>query len=333
MSWSAVQGQPLALRVLKTHLERQCVPPAYLFAGPQGVGKRLAAIELAKALNCEAPKDGACGECRQCGRFGRAVHPDLHVIEPQGATHLIRIDEIRQLLGRVMLRPYMARYQVAILEGADRLTEEAANSLLKTLEEPPAFTRFVLLTDQPSHCLPTIVSRCQRVRFQRLADEVLAALLVRHELCDAATAPAVARVSQGSLALAARMAKEWDEFRERCDRLSAAAPGPWLEWSSPTERKELAPWVAHSLLWLRDVALAGIGCEALVHHPESVAAIRAQAGRMDRDRCLATAQRLAQWHESLEHMANPRLVGTMLREAWVSLLGTPEPAAPSGRPR
>ena len=167
----------MVLRLLQRHLAQGRVPSAFLFTGPEGVGKRLTAFEVAKALNCERLAEEACDQCEQCRRIDRRVHPDVHELTPQGALEAIRIDEIRQVMSRIALRPFMARVQVVILDGADRLTEEAANSLLKLLEEPPGHARLFLLASQPTRCLPTIVSRCEMVRFWRLPSALVEAVL------------------------------------------------------------------------------------------------------------------------------------------------------------
>jgi DNA polymerase-3 subunit delta' len=127
---------------------------------------------MAKALNCLAPsaQDRPCDACIPCRHIARHIHPDVHWLSPGGSSDQVKIDAVRQVLGRIALRPFSGRYQAVLLDGAHRLTEEAANSLLKSLEEPPAHTRFVLTTSQLSRCLPTITSRCQLVRFHRLPD-------------------------------------------------------------------------------------------------------------------------------------------------------------------
>ena len=166
MSWDSILGQAFAKRVLQGHLADGRVAHAYLLAGPDGTGKRLVALEMAKALNCTASGPHPCDVCPTCVQIGRGTHPDVHTLSPVAPSETIRIEAVRQLLGRIVLRPFNAAFQVAIIDGAERLTEEAANSLLKALEEPPAHTRFLLTTAKPSVCLPTIVSRCHLVRCQ-----------------------------------------------------------------------------------------------------------------------------------------------------------------------
>ena len=166
MSWDKIPGQELAKRILQAHLAGGRVAHAYLLAGPDRAQKRGLAIELAKALNCAAEGAKPCDACATCSQITRGMHPDVHVLSPAGASETVRIEPVRQLLGRIALRPFNAAFQVAIIDEAEHLTEEAANSLLKSIEEPPSRTRFVLTTSRLSDCLPTIVSRCHLVRCQ-----------------------------------------------------------------------------------------------------------------------------------------------------------------------
>jgi len=322
MAWTDIQGQPLAVRILATHCRRGRVAPAYLFAGPDGVGKRLVARELAKALNCQRalagePEHAPCDACDACRRIVRGQHPDVHQLAPEGDSASIRIDAVRALLGRVGLRPFMANIQVAILDCADRLTDEAGNSLLKTLEEPPTWTRFVLLTSQPSRCLPTICSRCQPIRFQRLPLDVLEALLTRQGL-DAAAVSSISRVAQGSLSRAAELAQARDDHAATVEQLSGDDAQLWAQWTGPTDRDALGRWLRGSIGWLRDVMVAAAGEDDAIERATAAEAIRRQARRAGPRACARTAMRLVALQESLEQMANPRLVAALLREEWLA---------------
>ncbi|MFO0739035.1 MAG: DNA polymerase III subunit [Labilithrix sp.] len=231
---SAVRAQPTALKTLDYALESERVHHAYLFVGPDGVGKELAAFGLAQALVCEHTRYGrgdeptmglfgaepkrtrACGECSACQRarprddIRRPMHPDVVVIErglyaPQSIgkrtpeTQDISIDQVRTLvLARSAFAPHEGRAKVFIVRRADELSVSAANALLKTLEEPGDRTHFILLTSQPEALLPTILSRTQRVRFAPLPDDVVTQLLVESGV-DAKRAADIARLAAGSV--------------------------------------------------------------------------------------------------------------------------------------
>jgi len=320
MAWSAIRGQPVALRILQAHLRHKQVAPAYLFVGPEGVGKRLVARELAKTLNCEQEIEDPCDQCDNCRRMLRDVHPNLHLVAPQAPSNTIRIDEVREVVGNIALRPYMGVCSVVILDGADRLTEEAANALLKALEEPPGQTRFFLITVQPSHVLPTIVSRCQVIRFQRLSVDVIGDLLAQAVPCSPQVATSVSRLAQGSLSRAIELATQWSAYQTLLMQLAQGDYHRWLEWNVAPDRQKLSKWLAASILWLRDVAVTSCGGEGLVSHQDELTSIHQQAQQLNRERCVEVACQCIELLESLEQFVSPRLIGTLLREHWLSLL-------------
>jgi DNA polymerase III subunit delta' len=184
---------------------RGSLPPSLIFAGPQGVGKRRAAIALAQLFNCTSPgvvtaetgPDG-CGSCASCRRIARGVHADVLVIEP-GETGSIKVDQARHVIERSAYRPFEGRRRVVIVDDADAMEASAQNALLKTLEEPPTASTFVLVTARPDLLLPTVLSRCQRVRFGPLSPADVAAVLMREHGFAEQDAHAAAAVAEGSI--------------------------------------------------------------------------------------------------------------------------------------
>jgi DNA polymerase III subunit delta' len=169
-TWADIPGQDRVIARLRAAIAQQRVHHAYLFTGAAGSGKRRAALALASALNClETPGD-PCGHCEACDKIDAGIHPDVVTLEREGAAQIIPIENIRQqVVARVGLPPHEARVRVFLIDEAGALQPAAANSLLKTLEEPPARTMFVLGTTSPDLLLPTIRSRCQRVVFAPVA--------------------------------------------------------------------------------------------------------------------------------------------------------------------
>jgi len=160
-------GQDAVVAQLRHAIERDRVPHAYLFSGPPGAPLYDAAIALAMALSCQRTIAGdPCGECDACAKIVAAIHPDVITLVREGAAQIVPIESVRsQVISRLGISPHEGPVRVFIVEEATSLAPPAANALLKTLEEPPSRTLFVLCTTAPEQLLPTIRSRCQRIRF------------------------------------------------------------------------------------------------------------------------------------------------------------------------
>jgi len=193
---SSVRGQERALALLRQYLASGATPHGLLFAGEEGVGKEKAARAFVAALLCRAPgEDGACGHCPDCRLLASGAHPNFLRIVPE--THFLKIDEVRALKEELSLKAFSDRPRAAILVPADRMTPQAANALLKTLEEPPAGTHLLLVAHRVSQVMPTIVSRCQRVPFFPLPGETVRGIL--------AGLPEATGHSEGEVRLAAAL--------------------------------------------------------------------------------------------------------------------------------
>ena len=200
MALRDIRGHATLRRLVAAAVKRGTLPPSLVFSGPDGVGKRQVALALAALVNCEAPTDGdrqvysdACGECGTCRRIVRGVHADVILVE-YGDTGRIPVDAIRAVVEQASFRPFEGRRRVVVIDDADRLVPEAQNALLKTLEEPPDASVFVLVTSRPHMLLPTVRSRCPELRFGGLPTSDIVDLLVgQHEF-----KPAEAREAAGS---------------------------------------------------------------------------------------------------------------------------------------
>lgn len=320
MAWNDILGHDFVKHLWQSHLAYGTVANAYLLAGPSGVGKRRLALEMAKALNCAGLGQRPCDTCASCQQIQRHVHPDVHVIVPGGASEQIKIEDIRRLLGRIALRPFSATLQVVILDGAERLTEEAANSLLKALEEPPAHARFLLLTTQLSGCLPTIVSRCQLIRCHPLSADIVQHVLVEAHRVEPQVAQAVARLCQGSASQALALASRWNTYQQIVADLAGKDRAVWLAPAPAQTRQEVIELLDGMMRWLRDVAVAATTDAGHLVHAQHEPVLRRQAAAVDVDRCVSTALELWQLRESLEQFVSPRLVVALAREKWLSLI-------------
>ncbi|NPA32942.1 MAG: DNA polymerase III subunit gamma/tau [Aquificae bacterium] len=206
--FSQVVGQEAPVRILKNAVRSGKVAHAYLFAGPRGVGKTTLARILAKALNCPNAKEGEpCGECEVCREVDRGVFPDL--VELDAASNR-GIDDVRALKEAVQYKPIKGKHKVYIIDEAHMLTKEAFNALLKTLEEPPPSTVFVLCTTEYDKIPPTILSRCQRILFSRVPHEKIVDYLkdiCKKEglKCEEEALKLIARASEGCMRDAASL--------------------------------------------------------------------------------------------------------------------------------
>ncbi|MBS1113480.1 MAG: polymerase subunit gamma and tau, partial [Nitrospirae bacterium] len=174
MSFRDIIGQDRAVRILLKTIERARIPSSYLFAGESGIGKKLTAINLAKALNCLQPRThvsrlttyDCCDACSSCKKIDANIHPDFTLILPENGQ--IRIEEIRAIDSTLSLKAFEGTYKTVIIDDADTLNQSAANAFLKTLEEPPADSLIVLISSNPDRLPDTIRSRCSRINFMPL---------------------------------------------------------------------------------------------------------------------------------------------------------------------
>jgi DNA polymerase-3 subunit delta' len=305
MPFRDVIGHRTLVSLLARSIARGSLPPSLIFAGPTGVGKRLTAVAVAQTLNClslrpkpdsptvddattsrgasgstrtadpEIPPIDACGKCAACTRIARGVHPDVLLIEP-GDSGSIKIDPIRDAIDRASYRPFEGRRRVVIIDEADALVSQAQNALLKTLEEPPSASVFILVTSRPDALLATVLSRCPRLRFRPLEPAEVAAALIKQGSAER-EARAIAAAADGSVAQALEAsAGELVEAREVAARvlLQAAAtadPRRRLESAkdllpktstTAADRDQLARYLRAMASLVRDVALVGAGGDA-----------------------------------------------------------------------
>jgi DNA polymerase III subunit delta' len=209
-----IAGNSRVKQVLKRMLDSGRLPGALLFAGEEGVGKKLFALEVARALNCRTPRDNeACGQCSACTRIAKlnyperddadewnqiiwTDHPDVGlVIAPK---RVLRVEQMRQIEREANFRPFEGKARVFLIDEADKLNDASANALLKVLEEPPRTSYLILITARPAMLLPTILSRCQMIRFAPLTPEEIETQLTRKDI-DKKTARLRARAAGGSM--------------------------------------------------------------------------------------------------------------------------------------
>ena len=277
MSFKNIIGQDKAIRIIRDSAQDFEVSSSYLFIGPQGLGKFLTAKTLAKAVNCLEEKMDACDRCASCLKIEKNQHPDVHIIdaclsnsaEPdeqslQGQekkkTEAVKIEQIRQLQKEANLKPYEARKKVFIINDAHNLTEEAANALLKTLEEPPRDSLIIMVTAKPQLLLKTVISRCRRIKFYPLPRATLQDLLSNEYSVEASFAHFLAYFCEGRIgqALALKDTGIFNEKNKIIDEFvleEHAAFGYRRDLQSQDLRKCMNILVS----WFRDIYMLKVG--------------------------------------------------------------------------
>lgn len=312
MSFADLCGQDGPIDVLKRAVEKRRVPHAFLFYGAEGVGKRTAALVLAKALNCETGGADACDACLSCRKIDRGNHPDCIVIEPEG--QFIKVADIKELQERMRFRPLEGARRVVIIDDAERMNATSANSLLKTLEEPSAVNVFILVSSRP-HMLPmTILSRCHRLRFSPVPRDAIAAFLQREHGLAPDRALILASSSGGSIGRALSLHRGdylalRDGILDRIARGSLDPPG-CLELAGRLagEKEEILEALDVLKSWYRDLLVfreTG-GAGTLVHH-DRAADIGRLASAMSGESLLGAFQTIRAAAEAIERNANKAL--------------------------
>ena len=299
MPFADITGHEQPISLLQATLCSGRLAHAYLFYGEARIGKSMTAVRWAQALNCEQPSQtearDSCGRCRSCLQIAACTHPDYFVIEPdsKAATPQIKIEQVREIEQQFVYRPLVGERKICLIDDADRLTIGAANALLKTLEEPPGDSLFILVTSRP-HALPiTIRSRCQALRFTTPArTQVEAALILKREL-PPADARFLAVFADGRIgeALTVNVA-DVRARQQECLALvkpegltSSATILSAAESLAKTDRgEETLAWLTR---WIRDLVIVIVnGDQNQILHFDQLADLRRYAQRADVDALL-----------------------------------------------
>jgi DNA polymerase-3 subunit delta' len=325
LSWERVRGHNTLVQGFRRAVRRGRLAHAYLFTGPAGVGKRLFAVELAKALLCEQATAGslqACDHCSSCVQVEANTHPDFFTAARPPDALEFPIDLMRQLCQSFALKSARGRGKVVLIDDADDLNEEAANCFLKTLEEPPPRSVLILIGSTADRQLPTIVSRCQVIRFAPLAPELVEELLQAEGVEDSTLRARLVRLSGGSLGMARELADPalW-EFRgallDGLTRTPIASVDLSQKWTDFVEEagKESAAQRRRARLTLRllidflDDALT-VALNGLPRRGESDdrAGMQTLARRAGPDRLLEALERCLEADRQLDRNVRPALI-------------------------
>lgn len=265
MSFQDIKGQDKSIQLLKRYIEQSRLQGGYLFAGPEGVGKKLVAKSLAKTVNCENRTLDCCDKCASCLKIEMNQHPDVHIIE--GIETEIKIEYIRQLQRDINLKPYEGKIKVFIIDNAHSLTAEASGAILKILEEPPKNSLIILISDKPALLFKTIISRCKILKFSPIKRAELKEIFKKNYSLDNNTAHFLAYFSEGRLGRALRL-KDTDILREKNRIIDKFALSPRVNLNnfSIQNKEEVRGYLNILATWFRDIYLVKIGmpyCEII----------------------------------------------------------------------
>jgi DNA polymerase-3 subunit delta' len=276
--WQTI-GQPEALALFKHSLQAGSLAHAYLIVGAPHIGKMTLALDVARAVNCQG-EELPCGQCPSCKRIIEGKHTDIRIISLNSSKEAgdtkarveISIDDIRELQHDASLPPFEGKYKVFIIDGAEYLSTEAANCLLKTIEEPPPQVIILLLTTEESRLLPTVVSRCQRLELKPLPVSEIEKMLIESHGIDNVKAGLLARLSHGRLGWAVTVSLDDSYLEQRNQRLTEMIYLLTATWDErfnyaarlANERKSAEETIRLWLGWWRDLMLTKCDCEQAV---------------------------------------------------------------------
>ena len=280
MSFANVLGQETVVTILKNALTKDRLSHAYIFTGKQGVGKGRTAFEFAKAANCEELKDDACDECLSCRKANNDNHPDIKEIKAQESS--IKIDQIRELQQEIMYKPYESKKKVYIIHQVEDMTISAANSLLKTLEEPPSYAIIILLTNNLNQLLATTTSRCQLVRFKRIPDQLIKENLIKNYDISSAKGQLISSLADGRYDYACSLIEDEEQLERRKEVIDILIEFPKLDKVDLFEkvqdlldyRDEINQILEVMLSWYRDLLLLNLKQEDKVINADYLAELK-----------------------------------------------------------
>lgn len=314
-------GHDWAVDMLKKHILHGTTRHAYLFSGPPGLGRRTLALRFAQALNCPTPVEAStpCGVCRDCKQIESMKYADLTIVQSDSEGGILKVDQIREARRILTLKPYMSKYRVALFLRFHEANDNAANALLKTLEEAPSYAVLILTADNPEQLLPTIVSRCEVLRLRPLRVEEVQRELESRGL-ESSRAKLIAHISGGRMGYAVRLI-EYDALlekrEERLNDLLALLPASRVEKFKYADllSKDKDALRQTILLWLsywRDVMLRAAQAKTPLVNVDRNVEIEDLAEKMDLSSARNVVSGLENALEKLERNVNPRLLAEVL---------------------
>ena len=321
MNWDLL-GHDWAVDILREHVAKGRLRHAYLFTGPQGVGRRTLALRLAQAINCpQPPAPGEpCRACRTCTQIERMQHPDLSIVQAEAEGGTLKVEQVRELQRSLALTPYAARYRVAILLRFEEAHPSAANALLKTLEEPAPQVVMIVTAESAEALLPTIVSRCEVLCLRPSPLEQVSQGLQAHWSLTPERASFLAHISGGRVGYALRLSEAPERLVQRqawlddhrrllaASRVERFAYADGIYKDKDALRQALNTWLS---LW-RDVLLRAAGASASPINVDREDDIHALVGRVNLQDALRIVAGIERTQDLLDRNVNARLATEVL---------------------
>ncbi|HSO11047.1 MAG TPA: DNA polymerase III subunit delta' [Anaerolineales bacterium] len=314
-------GHEWAVDMLKKHVANGTTRHAYLFCGPPGLGRRTLALRFAQALNCTTPLEAGipCGQCRDCKQIEAMQHADLTVVQADSEGGIMKVDQIRDTRKTLTLKPYMSKFRVALFLRFQEANDNAANALLKTLEEAPSYAVLILTADNPEGLLPTIVSRCEILRLRPLSIEEIKKDLENRGV-ESGRAKLIAHISGGRPGYARRLVEDdslLDKREERLNDLLALLPASRVEKfvyadKLARDKDSMRQAITFWLLYWRDVMLRTAQAGTPLVNVDRNVEIEDLAGRLDLSTARKVANNLENALDQMEKNVNPRLLAEVL---------------------
>jgi DNA polymerase-3 subunit delta' len=324
-NWNLV-GNEWAVELLRQQIAHGTTRHAYLFAGPSGVGRRTLALRLAQALNCTQPIEPGIpcgGTCRDCKQIEAMTHPDLTIVQADSEGGTLKVDQVREARRTLTLKPYQSKYRVTIFLRFQEANDNAANALLKILEEAPSYVVLVLTADYPEQLLPTIVSRCEVLRLRPLSLETIESHLTQHG-ADSEQARLIAHISGGRLGYALRLLQDPSALEFRNEKLNEAqsfttasrvdkfAYAEKLVKDKDAMRNVLLLWLSY---W-RDVLLCAGGSSVPLANIDRAKEIKSLAEHVSMSEVRRMVSKLETSLSQLEASVNARLLAEVILLDW-----------------
>ncbi len=292
MNFDSIIGQSVLAGSLKRAVKDDLVANAYIFCGSKGSGKSMVAEIFAKALNCkDEGVEKPCDNCTSCKKLESSNHPNIDIIKPSGAS--IKIKQIREVITKVSKKPFESGYKVLIIDEAEKMTQDAQDAFLKTLEEPPANTVFVLLAENQNSLLPTVVSRCQVFYLKKVSTQQIESYLLEKFSYDLDRISFAANTANGIIGRAIEMLNDQELQKLRklhVNFVSCLNNGSYTELTAAASelaasKEDVVILLNFMLSWYRDILIIRQGCEEqLLVNSDNVDIIKRQAEVLDEKR-------------------------------------------------